>query len=76
MGIIIAGFGISMVLQNVELRQARPHRRLVFGLKVSSIKRVASPSPSAKMALRLDSLPPSYRLRGDARTDVWWLQRT
>jgi hypothetical protein len=29
MGIIIAGFGISMVLQNVELRQARPHRRLV-----------------------------------------------
>jgi hypothetical protein len=29
-------------------------------LKVSSIKRVASPSPSAKMALRLDSLPPSY----------------
>jgi hypothetical protein len=27
---------------------------------------VASPSPSAKMALRLDSLPPSYRLGGDS----------
>jgi hypothetical protein len=37
-----------------------------FGLKVSPIKRVAGPSLSAKMALRLDSLPPSYRLRGDS----------
>jgi branched-subunit amino acid ABC-type transport system permease component len=45
MGIIIAGFGISMVLQNVELRQARPHRSLVAA---ANLKAGASAERGAK----------------------------